>query len=44
MNNDAVFSLTQVSAYDNVKTQAKPDNQKRGRTVNNKPTQANTII
>ena len=40
MNNDAVFSLTQVNAYDNVNTQAKPGNHNRGQTVINlsKPT------
>ena len=37
MNNDSVFSLTPVSAYDNVNTQAKPGNQNRGRTVINLP-------
>ena len=37
MNNDAVFSLTPVSAYGNVNTQAKPGNQNRGQTVINLP-------
>ena len=37
MNNDAIFSLTPVSAYDNVNTEAKPCNQNRGGTVINLP-------
>ena len=37
MYNYAIFSLTLVSAYDNVNTQAKPGNQNRGRTVINLP-------
>ena len=40
MYNDIVFSLTPVSAYDNVKTKAKPGNQNSGWSVVNllKPT------
>ena len=37
MYHNTVFLLTQVSANDNVNTQAKPGNQNRGRTVINLP-------
>ena len=36
-NNGAVVSLTPVSAYDNVNTQAKQGNQNGGQTVINLP-------